>query len=466
MSLIVKAFWVLGIDRTVQNVAGEEAYGFYFSLFSFSVLFTLLLDMGLSGYNSRNVSADPAKVRVFFWNMLVMRLILTLLYFTITLVTAWLMGYSGRQISLLVVLMLNQVIASLILWLRSNISGLQYLITDSILSVADRLIIIIICSVLLWGGVTGGPFRIEWFVWSQTAAYLTVFITALFIVIRKGGIVFRKPDISVIRGIVITGLPYALVAFTMTIYWRTDTVLIERLLPDGTLQAGYYAQAFRLFDAFAMIPLMFGGLLLPIFSRAMAEGSDITPLASMASRMLLAPIGIITVTLATHSEDILGLLYNSPAAVAVTAFSLLMMALMPVGIIYIYSTVMTAAGRMKTLGLITGTGMALNITLNMVLVPSMAGAGAAVAALGTQLYVAILCTVTVHRQIIRVTRLRHAIAFAVMVMVTFATGLISRFSGISWPVIAALQLIMGSLTALILRLIEPVKSIKLLLQKQ
>ncbi|MCK7538592.1 MAG: hypothetical protein MZV63_50355 [Marinilabiliales bacterium] len=61
VSVLVKAFWVLGIDRTVQNVVGETAYGSYFSLFSFSVLFTLLLDMGLSGFNNRAVSADPIK---------------------------------------------------------------------------------------------------------------------------------------------------------------------------------------------------------------------------------------------------------------------------------------------------------------------------------------------------------------------------------------------------------------------
>lgn len=81
VSILVKAFWVLGIDRTVQNVVGETAYGNYFSLFSFSVLFTLLLDMGLSGFNNRAVSADPARVRIYFGNVLVIRLFLTALYF-------------------------------------------------------------------------------------------------------------------------------------------------------------------------------------------------------------------------------------------------------------------------------------------------------------------------------------------------------------------------------------------------
>ncbi len=152
VSLIIKAFWVLGIDRTVQNIAGEEAYGFYFSLFSFSVIFTLVLDMGLSGFNNRAVSADPSRVKLYFGNVLLLRLVLTIVYFAVTLTAAWLLDYSASQISLLLLLMVNQFMASLTLWLRSNISGMQYLILDSLLSVADRLLMIIICSVLLWGG--------------------------------------------------------------------------------------------------------------------------------------------------------------------------------------------------------------------------------------------------------------------------------------------------------------------------
>jgi len=364
VSILVKAFWVLGIDRTVQNVVGEAAYGSYFSLFSFSVLFTLLLDMGLSGFNNRAVSADPSRVKLYFGNVLLLRLLLTAAYILVTLTVALALGYERWQILLLLVLMGNQVMASMILWLRSNISGLQFLFLDSLLSVADRLVMIIICSFLLWGGLTEGRFSIEWFIWSQSAAYLIVMCLTLVIVIRKGGVSQVRPDARVLRSIIMTGLPYAAVVFAMTVYWRIDSVMIERLLPDGAREAGIYAQAFRLFDALAMIPVMFGGLLLPIMSRGLSSGNDIRPLASMAWRMLLAPLGLGAVTLATFPEEILDLLYTSPAGNALNAFSILMLTLVPVGLIYIYSTVLTAAGRFKLLGVIMVSGMVLNITIN------------------------------------------------------------------------------------------------------
>jgi len=466
VSLIIKAFWVLGIDRTVQNIAGEEAYGFYFSLFSFSVIFTLVLDMGLSGFNNRAVSADPSRVKLYFGNVLLLRLALTVVYFAVTLTAAWLMGYSGSQISLLLLLMVNQFMASLTLWLRSNISGMQYLILDSMLSVADRLLMIIICSVLLWGGLTRSPFRIEWFVWSQTVAYFTVMAISFVTVIRRGGVSAIRPDVSVLKGIIVSGLPFALVVFTMTIYWRADSVLLERLLPDGAVQAGHYAQAFRLFDAFSMIPVMFGSLLLPIFSKEHAAGNDITPLASMASGMLLAPVGIIAITMATFPEEILDLLYTSSVESAVQPFRLLMITLIPVGLTYIYSTMLTAAGFIRKLGLITSAGLAVNLTLNLLLIPSLEGTGAAAASLAAQIIVASLCMIAVHRSMTRVLGPRRVALLILLFTVTLAAGLICRALKVPWPLAASLQLIAGTSLALIFRLVEPLKSLKVIMERR
>lgn len=466
VSIIVKAFWVLGIDRTVQNVAGETAYGFYFSLFSFSVLFTLLLDMGLSGFNNRAVSADPTRVKLYFGNVLLLRLMLTAAYFLVTLPVAWAMGYSKNQFSLLLVLMLNQVMSSMILWLRSNISGMQYLFLDSVLSVADRLVMIIICSLLLWGGVASGPFRIEWFVWAQTAAYFTVMVLSFIIVVRRGGVSKVRPDPGVLKSIIITGLPFALVAFAMTLYWRIDSVMIERLLPDGAQQAGIYAQAFRLFDAIAMIPVMFGGLLLPIMSKELAAGNNITPLASMAGRMLLAPLGVGAVTLATFPGEILNLLYSSPAQGAVSAFMVLMLALLPVGVVYIFSTMLTAAGRLKLLGAITLGAMMVNIVLNLILIPSFSAAGAACTAFCTQILVALACMIAVEKTMVRMITLRRVLLYILMLLLTFAVGRLMKLLEVPWIVAAAAELITGMVLALVFRMIEPLKNLKLILERR
>jgi O-antigen/teichoic acid export membrane protein len=465
VSILVKAFWVLGIDRTVQNVVGETAYGSYFSLFSFSVLFTLLLDMGLSGFNNRAVSADPTRVKLYFGNVLLLRLLLAVAYFLVTTGMALALGYNGWHIRILLILMLNQIMASMILWLRSNISGMQYLFLDSLLSVADRLLMIIICSLLLWGGFSEGGFRIEWFVWAQSVALFMVMCLALAIVVRRGGVSGVRPDASVLRSIIIKGLPYAVVAFSMTVYWRIDSVMIERLFPRGATEAGNYAQAFRLFDALAMIPVMFGGILLPIMTRGLASGSNISPLARMAGRMLLVPLGIGAAVLATFPGELLDLLYVSPADSAVTAFRLLMFTLVPVGVIYIYSTMITAAGKLRLLGLITVSGMLINIALNMVLIPSHGAAGSAYAAMASQTAVAMACMIAVRKNMTRVAGTRGILSYIFMLVITLAAGWLLRKTDLPWMTAAAFQLVTGVILALAFRLTEPLKSLKLITER-
>jgi O-antigen/teichoic acid export membrane protein len=325
---------------------------------------------------------------------------------------------------------------------------------------------IIICSVLLWGGVTSGPFRIEWFVWAQTAAYFTVMFVSFIIVIRRGGVSKVRPDAAVLKSIIITGLPFALVAFAMTLYWRIDSVLIERMLPDGAMQAGIYAQAFRLFDAIAMFPVMFGGLLLPIMSKELAAGNNIAPLASMAGRMLLAPLGIGAVTLATFPREILDLLYHAPSPGAVSAFTVLMLTLVPVGVVYIFSTMLTAAGSLKLLGIITLGGMVINVLMNLVLIPAFAAAGAAYTALFTQIIVALACVIAVGRTMARMVVFNRLLLYLLLLLLTFAAGRLLRMLEVPWIAAAVTELVAGLVLALVFRMVEPLKNLKLIVERR
>ena len=59
-NLIVKPFWILGIEVGVQNAVGNAAYGFYYALFSFSYIFNILLDLGVK--HLRLLTNNPMKV--------------------------------------------------------------------------------------------------------------------------------------------------------------------------------------------------------------------------------------------------------------------------------------------------------------------------------------------------------------------------------------------------------------------
>jgi O-antigen/teichoic acid export membrane protein len=150
LNLLIKPFWLLGIDRSVQNAAGTEAYGAYYALFNFSFLFNILLDLGITNFNNRNISQNRQLLDKHLSGIIMLRMALAVVYILVSLIGSLILGYEVVQLKMLVILLLNQVLVSFILYLRSNLAGLHMFKTDSVISVLDRTIMIAICSFLLW----------------------------------------------------------------------------------------------------------------------------------------------------------------------------------------------------------------------------------------------------------------------------------------------------------------------------
>lgn len=390
LNLLIKPFWVFRVECSVQNMVGSAEYGLYFSLLSFSLLFNILLDLGITNFNNRSLSRDSTIIEKHFLNIVVVRLILAILYGVLVFAIALLSGYDHRQMNMLSFLVLNQFLAFFILYLRSNISGLQYYTTDSLLSVLDRTIMIVLASMVIWGNIFHDKFRIEWFVYIQSISYVLSLVTMLIVVLVKSGRLSFTFDGKIAWQVIKQSLPYALLVFLMGIYSRFDAVLLERLLPDGKTQAGIYAQSFRILDAASMFAFLFPSLLLPMFSRLLGKGEDVAPLTRLALSLIFIFALAFSITCFAFNNQIIQLLYNPADAYSITVFSILVLVFIPISINYIFGTLLTANGNLKHLNYIAGSLAIVNISLNLILIPKHKALGAAVSSLITQSLAAIL----------------------------------------------------------------------------
>ncbi len=403
LNLLVKPFWILGIDRQVQNVVGTQDYGFYFAIFNFSYLFFIFLDLGITNFNNRNIARNNHQLQEHFGGMATIKLLLGLLYGVVIFLVAWFIGYRGRQLYLLAWVGFNQFLLSFILYLRSNISGLLLFSLDSIISVMDRLLMIAIVGVLLWTGWLGGRFSIEWFVYAQTAAYLFTASFALFVLLRKSGKLRLRWDFGFFMMVLRRSFPFALLVLLMSFYSRMDSVMIERLLPSplGPRQAGVYAQAYRLLDAAQNLAYLFAVLLLPLFSKMLKEKQPVHGLVRLSFSILFSGALIIAVVTWFFAKDIMLLMYSRHSHESALAFGLriqqsarifqlLMLGFTGVASNYIFGTLLTANNNLKTLNVIAVMGLVTNFGLNWLLIPTMHAVGSAVATLSTQWLTAFL----------------------------------------------------------------------------
>jgi len=387
LNLLIKPFWVLGIDLKVQNVVGAESFGLYFALFNFSMILNILLDIGITNYNNRNISRHGYLLKKHLSNIVGLKLVLAVLYSFVCLTVGFVIGYDKVQFHLLLFLILNQFLISFTLYLRSNISALQFFRTDSLLSVLDRTLMIVICSVLLFTNLTGGIFRIEWFVYAQTAAYLITMLVTLSIVLAKTGRISIRFNRQFCLVFLKKSYPYALLILLMAFYNRIDSVILERMLPDplGKQQAGIYAQAFRLLDAVSMFGALMAGLLLPMFAGMIKRKETLGSMIQLAFVLLFVPAVVIAVSTLFYSREIMELLYHSHIDDSVNMLGLLMTGFPGIALTYVFGTLLTANGSLKQLNIVAFCGMALNIALNLILIPSLYGKGSAIASMVTQL---------------------------------------------------------------------------------
>jgi O-antigen/teichoic acid export membrane protein len=382
----VKPVWIFGIDRNVQNSVGHEAYGQYQALFSFSIIFQIFLDFGLQSYNNRTVAQSPKTMRMLFPNIIWAKALLSLIYFLLIAGAGAVIGYRGHVLFLLILLSFVQILNSFLQYLRSNVSAMHWFKTDSILSVSDRLFMIAICGVLLFSSPWKSHFKIEWFIYAQIAAYFLSMSLALIVCLRMQGLDWGHFNIKKAWVICKKSLPYAILIFSMAVYQRADSILLERILPNGKEEAGVFAASFRLLDvANNVTGVLFAGILLPLFGRLLTMRAPVQPIVRQSVNLLL-PVAFTTLVMAwLFGREIMFALYTEATAYDGRVLAVLMCAFPGFCIGYIYSTLLTAHGSIRQLILISLIAVALNLTLNFMLIPYFGALGAASSCAVTQI---------------------------------------------------------------------------------
>lgn len=370
-----------------------EHYGTYFALLNLAYLFQILNDFGIQSFNNRHISQHPQMLPKYFPNLLAIKWLLAALYVSLTMaVAAFVLGYGSDALPLLFVLLANQVLVQLILFFRSNISGLGHYRLDSLLSSLDKLLMVLTCGVLIWTDWL--PFSLLNFALAQTLALLVTAIV-VFVLLRQRAVFPVKPGWAAnwragrpaVFSMFRQSLPYALVVLLMFAYTRLDAVLLERMA--GAAHADVYASAFRLLEACNMFGYLFASLLLPMFARLLKVNEPVRPLTSMAFKLIWAGSVTLAAAIFFAREDLLRLMMPARAnEYRFEVLGVLIWAFVPVSVTYIFSTLLTARERMMRMNRFFLIGIAIDLGLNIALIPYWQALGAALAALVTQIFIA------------------------------------------------------------------------------
>ena len=461
INILIKPFYLFGIDRTVQNEVGAESYGLFTVFFNFIFLFQIFADLGLQNFSHQWISRQRGSVRSLLARGFPTKWLLTLVFLPIVFLAGFISGYLREAPLLYTLLVFNLLLNSWLVYLRTVVSGLGYYKTDSVFSSLDKLLMIFIVGGLLWSASSPGISILN-FAIAQTMSFsVAVSVIAIWVrwKIRPGRGQFSIKNIRVIFR---KALPYALIVFLMTIFTRLDLIMIEWLLEDGYYQSGAYAAGFRLLDAANIVGFLVAGLLLPMFSNASRENHPPADLARAGWFFLMAVSIPLSSLCFWYADEITFGLYTEATPAWSHILSILMLTFIVRSSDYVMGSLLTAYERLRFLNICYLGGVLLNIGLNLVMIPAFDAVGAAYTTLFTQSVMAILFMIYAHRKILRTSLIKmllRPLGFGATVVLwgyvvnqfegqfylsafvfligaaasVFAFGLLSPFLSILWP---------------------------------
>ena len=456
LNLLIKPFWILGIEPNVQIKVGDISYGEFAALFNFSLLMNILLDFGLTNFNNKNISQNTHLLSKHFSKMLSVKFALALVYISITLLVGFfILNYEFRYMKLLIILCINNFFLSFILFLRSNLLALHLFRIDSVLSVLDRVIMIIIVLALLFN-VFGVNVNIMNFVYAQTAGYALTALIGFLIVLNKTHTFKLNWDWAFNRMILKKSFPFAILVLLMTFYNRLDSVMIERILPGdlGKKETGIYAKAFRLLDAANMIAYLFSIKLLPLFSRMLKNKENIEKIVKLSFTILITPALIISISSIFYSAHFYEYIYKGETE-GHEILSLLMCCFTAISTTYIFGTLLTANGNLKYLNLMALSGIFINLILNFILIPIYHAKGSAISSIITQ-FITCLIQVFISYKIFKFHYNKQLlISLTLFIAGLFIINFITIDFTTQWTVNFLIMLVLSSLLAFLTGLINP-----------
>lgn len=384
INLLIKPFYIFGIETKVQNITGPESYGLYFSLYGLVFLHQFINDPGIQNYNTIFVAQNREQFGYHFPRLMGMKYVLLLLLTLSSLIMAYVIGHRGISLLYLVGIAVTLWLSTLFVLFRSMLSGMGSYRTDTWLSAMDRLLLILVLGGMF---LAGFHFDISTFVWVQVACYTACVLWAGYYLGKFGASFKPQFDWKYTTKFLISCLPYAIIILLTAVIMRADGVFIERLLPDGKYQAGVYSAGYRFLDAANMFGYIFAALLLPMFSRLLAEKEDTQEVFSVAFRILFVMSLMIGGAFYFYADKVFEVFYGDAYAAGVPSMRLLILAVIPAAISNVFGPLILASRKIREYNLLYLSAVVIYVAGNFFLIPIYGIIAAAAVAVLTWTYI-------------------------------------------------------------------------------
>ncbi|OGL88483.1 hypothetical protein A3H75_02280 [Candidatus Uhrbacteria bacterium RIFCSPLOWO2_02_FULL_51_9] len=360
----------------IARMVGAEDTGKYFLALSFTTIFAVITDFGLSPSLNREVARKPEEASKHLGSVLAVKTLLIAGTYVVMMLVAYVLNYSAEMRLLIALSGITMIFDSLHLSLYAVLRGLHKLKYEALAIVMSQFTTLCIGTVAL---ILGQPL-----VWLIIAFIVSSFLNVLYAsyMLRHHGHVritlgWNRP---LIASLLVVAFPFALAGLFARVYSYSDTVFLSKLA--GNAAVGWYSIPNKITFAFQFIPLALSAALYPRMSEAfVSDRAHLTYLFERAMKYLIIVAMPLAVFLSVLSQEIILTIYTAEYAPAIVPMQILLASLLFAFIDFPVGALLNGCNRQGTQTTAMGIAMVVNVATNILLIPSYGVIGAAIAAL-------------------------------------------------------------------------------------
>ncbi len=252
----VSFFYIIYLAR----VLGVADFGLYTVALAYFAIISSFADFGFNRFLIREVARDKSKAMVLLWNIVMLRLTLTAIFFAVFSLVLYSLDPDKMRVSLILLATISVLPQAVAFTFDAVFTAMQKL-QFSAISLFISSFITAVAGFLLVRANFGAIGAVNALIFGQTA-YAAVLILFLY---KYKGLHFTSISVSVIKKALKGSLPYGILGVLGLLYFRIDAVLLSYI--RGSFETGIYGAAYKFLEAVAFIPSALSLAMFPVFAR-------------------------------------------------------------------------------------------------------------------------------------------------------------------------------------------------------
>ena len=372
---------------------GEQSFGDFMFALSLTSVLMLAAGFGIDDLTVRNVARDRSSLDWYLSNGAAIKLCTSAVLLGVAAIAVNVGGYSSEARAAVYLVGAGVAIETLSWTWQAIFLAYErpYLVSISIIS--QRSLTALVGTVLILNGAG---------VVTAAAVFLGGAIVQLAISHLQLRHRLHPPRLQLEpkkwRSLMGSGVPVGIVGLLLTLLLKLDTVLLSFLGGGDNTEVGFFSAGYRLVEATLFVSWSFAHATIPWLGRkAREDGAELARacrLGLKAISMLLLPIGI---GLAALAPDVIELFYGADYEEAATPLRLLGAVSVLYGINYFTGGALIALDAPERFRRVALPMIAVNLAMNVVLIPPLGATGAAISALASAAMLAALTTLQLRR---------------------------------------------------------------------